>query len=102
MTAASDVPAEVADSTVRKVPAELPAAVRPQRTVDRVRKGPGRKAVLDQEYADAVREVVDGAGGSMPSARELARQLSIGQDRARRLVATLSAEQNGSGGQLRT
>ena len=55
-------------------------------------KRAGRKPVPDEQYADQLREHVAAAGGAIPSAREVARLLSVGQDRARRLVAMLSAE----------
>jgi hypothetical protein len=76
---------------------ELSAEIRPQCAAGAAIKRPGRKVVPDQEYAYALRELVEGTRGSMPSAREVVRQLSIGQDRALRLLATLSAAQNGSG-----
>jgi Sigma-70 region 2 len=47
----------------------------------------------DNYYATQLRELVAANSGKIPSAREVARKLSIGQDRARRLVAALNAEQ---------
>jgi hypothetical protein len=51
----------------------------------------GRRPVPDEYYAAKLRELVAAGGGITPSAREVARLLSIGQDRARRLVAQLDA-----------
>jgi hypothetical protein len=52
----------------------------------------GRRPVPDEYYAAKLRELVAAGGGITPSSREVARLLSIGQDRARRLVAQLAAE----------
>ncbi len=49
----------------------------------------GRSPVPDELYLGKLRELIAEASGVVPSAREVARQLSIGQDRARRLIATL-------------
>lgn len=54
---------------------------------------PGRAPVPDELYLARLRELIAAAGGVIPSAREVARLLSIGQDRARRLVVMLGAEQ---------
>src|SRR6202040_2015263 len=53
----------------------------------------GRKPVSDQVYAEKLRALIAEAGGVIPSAREAARQLGVGQDRARRLIALVSADQ---------
>jgi hypothetical protein len=45
----------------------------------------------DDYYAARLGELVAANSGKVPSAREVARKLSIGQDRARRLVAQLAA-----------
>jgi hypothetical protein len=58
----------------------------------RTRQKTGRSPVPDELYLSGLRELVDEAGGVMPSAREVARRLSVGQDRARRLIATLQGE----------
>ena len=55
-------------------------------------KRAGRKPVPDEHYAAKLREHIAAAGGVVPSAREVARLLSVGQDRARRLVVMVSAE----------
>jgi hypothetical protein len=52
----------------------------------------GRSPVPDELYLTKLRELVDEAGGAVPSTREVARKLSIGQDRARRLVGLLNVE----------
>jgi hypothetical protein len=59
----------------------------------RIHKRTGRAPVPDELYLVKLRELVAEAGDVVPSARQVARQLGIGQDRARRLVAMLSAEQ---------
>ncbi len=51
-----------------------------------------RSPVPDDLYLAKLREHVAAAGGVIPSAREVGRLLSIGQDRARRLVRQLQAE----------
>jgi hypothetical protein len=53
----------------------------------------GRKPVPDELYAVKLREYVRATGGVVPSAREVARLLGIGQDRARRLVTALGTAQ---------
>jgi hypothetical protein len=50
--------------------------------------------VPDELYLGKLRELVDEAGGEVPSIREVARKLGIGQDRARRLIAVQNAEQS--------
>jgi Protein of unknown function (DUF2637) len=52
----------------------------------------GRSAVPDELYMGKLRDLVDETEGAVPSAREAARRLGIGQDRARRLIAALQAE----------
>lgn len=52
----------------------------------------GRKPIPDEFYADQLRKIVADGGGVVPSGREVARLLSVGQDRARRLITLLSAE----------
>jgi hypothetical protein len=53
----------------------------------------GRSPVPDELYLLKLRSLVDEADGAVPSAREVARQLNVGQDRARRLLAALNEEQ---------
>ena len=57
-------------------------------------KRAGRKPVPDEFYAEQLRELVAADGGVVPSAREVARLLSVGQDRARRLVVMLCGDQD--------
>ncbi len=64
----------------------------PDESVAETPKRAGRKPVPDEFYVAQLRELVGAAGGVIPSAREVARLLSVGQDRARRLVVMLSAE----------
>jgi hypothetical protein len=52
----------------------------------------GRRPIPDEHYAEQLKRHV-AADGVVPSAREVARLLSIGQDRARRLVAQLGLEE---------
>jgi hypothetical protein len=52
----------------------------------------GRSSVPDELYMAKLGELVEKAGGVVPSAREVARRLGVGQDRARRLVAQLKDE----------
>jgi hypothetical protein len=52
-----------------------------------------RKTVSDEHYVAQVREIVM-ATGVVPSAREVARLLHVGQDRARRLVVMVTTEQD--------
>jgi hypothetical protein len=56
----------------------------------------GRSPVPDEMYLLKLRSIVDEAGGVVPSAREVARQLNVGQDRARRLLAALNEEPSGN------
>jgi hypothetical protein len=58
----------------------------------RTPKRAGRTAVPDELYMVKLRELVAEVGGEMPSAREVARRLGIGQDRARRLLGALKDE----------
>jgi hypothetical protein len=51
----------------------------------------GRKGTPDEGYAQQLREAITANSGAVPSAK--ASTLSIGQDRARRLVAQLAVEQ---------
>jgi hypothetical protein len=53
----------------------------------------GRAAVPDELYPGKLRELVAESGGVAPSIREVARRLSIGQDRAGRLVGMVKAAQ---------
>jgi hypothetical protein len=69
----------------------------PERPEARIPQKSGRSPVPDELYVGRLRELVDAAGGTVPSARDVARKLSIGQDRARRLVALMEAEQVSSG-----
>jgi ABC-type transport system involved in cytochrome bd biosynthesis fused ATPase/permease subunit len=59
----------------------------------RTRLKAGRSPVPDELYRVKLRELVDEAGGVVPSAREVARRLSVGQDRARRLITALKEVQ---------
>jgi hypothetical protein len=56
----------------------------------------GRKAIPGDVYAEQLREHLSVTNGKMPSARQVADLLSIGRDRARRVVAMLGAEQGGA------
>lgn len=56
------------------------------------RRRAGRAAVPDELYLGRLRELVAGNGGAVPSIREVALKLSVEQDRARRLLATLAGE----------
>lgn len=56
----------------------------------------GRTPLPDAPYVAKLREHVATAGGVIPSARETAKLLSIGQDRARRLVRQLKEERDGA------
>ena len=58
----------------------------------RTRERAGRTAVPDELYLTKLRALVAENGGDIPSARQVARSLSVGQDRARRLVALLVRE----------
>jgi Protein of unknown function (DUF2637) len=62
-------------------------------TAIHVRHKGTRSGVPDELYLVKLRNLVDEAGGVMPSAREVARRLSVGQDRARRLIGALRQEQ---------
>jgi Protein of unknown function (DUF2637) len=55
-------------------------------------KRAGRKRVPDEVYVEKLRALVEEAGGVMPSIREAARLLGVGQDRARRLVDAMKME----------
>jgi len=63
----------------------------------RMQRKAGRSAVPDELYLVKLQELVDDAGGVVPSAWAVARRLSVGQDRARRLVVLLGAEQRNVG-----
>jgi hypothetical protein len=52
-----------------------------------------RKPVPDEFYLAQLREIVAVEDGVIPSAREVARRPSVGQDRARRLVVLVTAQQ---------
>lgn len=52
----------------------------------------GRSPLPDELFVDGLRRLVEENEGVMPSIREVARRLSIGQDRARRLIAALTNE----------
>jgi hypothetical protein len=52
----------------------------------------GRSPVPDELYLAVLRKLVEGSDDVIPSAREAARKLSIGQDRARRLLTALKDE----------
>ena len=60
--------------------------------VRRTRRKAGRTPVPDELYLLKLRELLDEAGGVVPSIREVARRLSIGQGRARRLIAVCRDE----------
>lgn len=57
-----------------------------------VRQKAARSRVPDEPYLVKLRNLVDEAGGVVPSAREAARQLNVGQDRARRMLTALADE----------
>jgi hypothetical protein len=57
-----------------------------------IRQKAARSRVPDELYLVKLRNLVDEAGGVVPSAREVCRQLNVGQDRARRLLAALKEE----------
>jgi hypothetical protein len=59
----------------------------------RTQQKTSRSPVPDELYLAGLRGLVNEAGGVVPSAREVGRRLSVGQDRARRLIAALSSEQ---------
>jgi hypothetical protein len=48
--------------------------------------------VPEELYLVKLQELVDEAVGVVPWAREIARELSVGQDRARQLIALLNSE----------
>lgn len=74
------------------VPNGRSTAPGPDEGVAETAKRAGRKPVPDEHYLARLRELIAAAGGIVPSAREVARSLSVGQDRARRLLALLSTE----------
>jgi hypothetical protein len=78
-----DLEHAVAEETDEEVPAPAKA---------------GRTPVPDELYLVGLRELVDEAGGMVPSAREVARKLGVGQDRARRLIALLKDEHTEAAG----
>jgi hypothetical protein len=53
---------------------------------------PGRKPIPDEVYASQLRQYLVATGEAVPSARQVADLLSIGQDRARRLVKLVGVE----------
>lgn len=57
--------------------------------VDEPPERAGRKPVPDEFYAVQLREHLAATDGEVPSARQVAQLLSIGQDRARRLAAMI-------------
>jgi hypothetical protein len=59
----------------------------------RNRRKVGRSPVPDELYLIRLRELIAENEGVVPSIRQVARKLSIGQDRARRLLTTLKGEQ---------
>jgi hypothetical protein len=87
------VPPEAPDRTLILAAPVEPAGAPPQEEGPRIHMRAGRTPVPDELYLAKLREHVEEAGGVIPSAREVARLLSIGQDRARRLLALLQAEQ---------
>lgn len=76
------------------VPVEPVAPVLPRQS--------GRAPVPDELYLERLRDLVAEDGGVVPSIREVTRRLSIGQDRARRLVAVVQAETIGQKARSRT
>lgn len=76
------------------------ASVEPVAPVVPARR-PGRAPVPDEVYLAPLRELVAAHGGMVPSVREVARKLSIGQDRARRLVEVVNGERESTGGAAR-
>ena len=88
---AEDAPPEVPGDTLTTSDGQ-PIEAAPDTEMADPPKRAGRKPVPDEQYAAKLREHVAVADGVIPSAREVARLLSVGQDRARRLVALLSTE----------
>lgn len=86
--AAIDVPDHPVILAAPVEPADaLPVADEP-----RPRGKAGRTPVPDELYLGRLQVVIADNGGEVPSIREIARRLSIGQERARRLVGMLDAE----------
>lgn len=85
-----EIPAVVPDRAVILV---APVDAGAHEVEPRTRQKAGRTPVPDELYLVKLRELLAEAGGVVPSAREVARSLSIGQDRARRLLAALEKEQ---------
>ena len=86
------VPAAVPDHAVILAAAVNLDDERTHEDGPRIRQKVGRTPVPDELYLGKLRALVDDTGGIIPSAREVARSLSIGQDRARRLIAALKDE----------
>jgi hypothetical protein len=84
------VPAEARDRPVLLAAQVEPEAACSQEDEARIQQKAGRAPVPDELYLGRLRELVAENGGVVPSIREVARQLSIGQDRARRLVGKMS------------
>jgi hypothetical protein len=78
---------ETADSTAGEAE-DTEAEVTPRNKASRSR-------VPDELYMGKLRELVDEAEGVVPSAREVARKLGVGQDRARRLIVKLKGDNAG-------
>jgi hypothetical protein len=88
-------PVEMGDDDDRNEAIELGDCVTTNAEEDaRVLRKAGRSPVPDELYLIRLRELVGEAGGVVPSTREVARRLSIGQDRARRLIAMLEKKQD--------
>jgi hypothetical protein len=85
------VPAEAADRPVILAAPVEQVAVCTQEDEEPTRQKAGRAPVPDELYLGRLRELVAENGGVAPSIREVARQLSIGQERARRLVGMIAS-----------
>lgn len=84
-----------ANAALMPAPVESTLAL-PIADESRTHERAGRTAVPDELYLEKLRALVAENGGILPSARKVARLLSVGQDRARRLIALLAAEQSSS------
>jgi hypothetical protein len=90
-------PVEVEDDRAGSEASELDECIAEDAGEEvRTQRKAGRSPVPDELYLVKLRELVGEAGGVVPSIREVARQLSIGQGRARRLVGLLGEGHDGS------
>lgn len=88
------VSAEIADRPVLLAAPVEPVADCSQEDEASTQQKSGRAPVPDDLYLGRLQELVAENGGVVPSIREVARKLSIGQDRARRLVGMVGAERS--------